>query len=46
MLYLDYSRNEGEWNPNQFGGRENLEAIQFIKELNQAIYNHLTPTLI
>ncbi|WP_370215002.1 1,4-alpha-glucan branching protein GlgB [Mesoflavibacter profundi] len=38
MLYLDYSRNEGEWNPNQFGGRENLEAIQFIKELNQAIY--------
>jgi 1,4-alpha-glucan branching enzyme len=34
MLYLDYSRNEGEWVPNEFGGRENLAAIQFIKELN------------
>lgn len=38
MLFLDYSREEGEWEPNQFGGRENLEAIAFIKELNQAIY--------
>jgi 1,4-alpha-glucan branching enzyme len=34
MLYLDYSRKEGEWVPNQFGGRENLEAIEFIKQLN------------
>jgi 1,4-alpha-glucan branching enzyme len=34
MLYLDYSRDEGEWIPNEFGGRENLAAIQFIKELN------------
>ena len=35
MLYLDYSRKEGDWMPNQFGGRENLEAIAFIKELNE-----------
>lgn len=34
MIYLDYSRKEGEWIPNEFGGRENLEAISFLKELN------------
>lgn len=38
MLYLDYSRREGEWVPNQYGGRENLEAIAFLRELNEAIY--------
>ncbi|MDZ4821341.1 MAG: 1,4-alpha-glucan branching protein GlgB [Planctomycetota bacterium] len=35
MLYLDYSRNEGEWIPNEYGGRENLAAISFIKEFNE-----------
>jgi 1,4-alpha-glucan branching enzyme len=38
MLYLDYSRKDGEWIPNRYGGRENLEAIEFIKTLNTKIY--------
>jgi len=40
MLYLDYSRKEGEWIPNMFGGRENLEAIDFIKRMNELVYGH------
>jgi 1,4-alpha-glucan branching enzyme len=38
MLYLDYSRREGEWVPNQFGGREDLDAVTFLKELNAVVY--------
>jgi 1,4-alpha-glucan branching enzyme len=38
MLYLDYSRKEGEWIPNEYGGRENLEAIGFLRQLNQTVY--------
>jgi 1,4-alpha-glucan branching enzyme len=40
MLYLDYARREGEWIPNRFGGRENLEAIDFLKRMNQAVYEN------
>jgi len=44
MLYLDYSRNEGEWVPNIHGGRENLEAISFLKRFNEIVYGAFPDT--
>jgi 1,4-alpha-glucan branching enzyme len=40
MLYLDYSRSDGEWTPNVHGGREDLEAVSFLQELNATVYKH------
>jgi 1,4-alpha-glucan branching enzyme len=40
MLYLDYARKEGEWIPNRYGGRENIEAINFLRRMNEEIYKH------
>ena len=45
MLYLDYSREEGEWVPNQFGGRENLEAVDFLKDFNTKVHGEFPGAL-
>lgn len=46
MLYLDYSREEGEWVPNQYGGRENLEAIEFLRAVNDRVHEAYPGTLM
>lgn len=46
MLYLDYSRKEGEWVPNQYGGRENLEAVAFLKHMNSVVHRYFPGVLM
>ena len=46
MLYLDYSRKDGEWLPNEFGGRENLEAVAFLKQLNERLHRDFPGVLM
>ena len=46
MLYNDYSRKEGEWIPNKFGGRENLEAIAFLRKLNEVVYSRFPDVMM
>src|SRR5438105_7862012 len=45
MLYLDYSRKDGEWVPNQFGGRENLEAVDFLRHFNHVVHTEYPGTI-
>ena len=46
MLYLDYSRKEGEWIPNRYGGRENLDAIEFLRKTNELVHTYYPGTLM
>ena len=46
MLYLDYSREPGQWSPNVHGGRENLEAVQFLQELNATVYQRVPGAVV
>ena len=45
MLYLDYSREDGEWIPNEYGGKENIGAIDFLRKLNEAVYREYPDTV-
>jgi 1,4-alpha-glucan branching enzyme len=45
MLYLDYSRQPGQWIPNKYGGRENLEAVEFLKRTNEIVHEHFPGAL-
>ncbi len=44
MLYLDYARQPGEWVPNEYGGKENIQAVQFLRDLNEAVYRDYPDT--
>lgn len=46
MLYLDYGKKKGEWQPNKFGGNENLEAVSFLKKLHEAVFKHVSYPLM
>jgi len=46
MLYLDYSRDAGDWLPNEYGGRENLEAVSFLRELNTVVHDRFPGTMV
>lgn len=46
MLYLDYGRKAGQWLPNRYGGKENLEAIEFLKHLNSVVYQYFPGTMM
>jgi 1,4-alpha-glucan branching enzyme len=46
MLYLDYSRKEGEWLPNRYGGRENLDAVQFLQETTATVYRRVPGAVV
>lgn len=46
MLYLDYGKETGQWSPNEFGGRENVEAISFIRQLNEAVFAEFPDALV
>jgi 1,4-alpha-glucan branching enzyme len=46
MLYLDYSRRDGEWTPNVFGGREDLDAVAFLRELNEVVHGRVPGVLM